>query len=166
MRVAVWEIQKGIAFFLPIWVPFYGHNTHTAWYTRTRLDSKKRRPATGDKVLGSASKRYNANCPLTHWCQLGTWTAEEPDEMKEWWNDSWHSWETAASHIKNACNISPSCCLAHRHSNNPSISRNSTQCLLGFALYDNFNRPAGYIRLVGRHVRLWLPMRTSNTFKW
>lgn len=45
---------------------------------------RRRRPVTGDKLLGSASKRYNANCPLTHWCQLGSWTAAEtPIEMKE-----------------------------------------------------------------------------------
>lgn len=62
--------RKGIAFFF---APF-----------EYRFMARKRRPVTGDKLLGSASKRYNANCPLTHWCQLGSWTAAEtPIEMKE-----------------------------------------------------------------------------------
>lgn len=29
--------------------------------------------------------------PLTHWCQLCCWWAEE---SQEWWNDSRHSWQT------------------------------------------------------------------------
>lgn len=85
VRVAVCEIQKGIAFFLPIWVPFYGHNTHTHAQHETQ-DSTRRRDAPQQATKFSEAHR-NDTMPIARWLIGVSWVVGQQKSPMKWRND-------------------------------------------------------------------------------
>lgn len=85
VRVAVCEIQKGIAFFLPIWVPFYGHNTHTLTQHDIQ-DSTRRRDAPQQATKFSEAHR-NDTMPIARWLIGVSWVVGQQKSPMKWRND-------------------------------------------------------------------------------